>query len=1228
MTVTVESRTERIGPYRVLVELGRGGMGVVYRAVRDDGPEVALKIPSKEMAHLFGWIRREIHALGRLRHPGVVRILDEGVEQGVPWYAMELLHGQPLDRVLGLRVAEHEVTADLRSFEIRDGAYSRTAAAQPRVRPDLKRGLTLMYRLARGLAYIHARGLVHRDLKPENVFVREGDQPVLVDFGLVAHFHALTSREVLEVSGRATGTAIYIAPEQARGELVDARADLYSFGVMLYEIVTGRPPFESSSVAEIFTMHLHEKPVVPSALVRDVPPVLEELILTLLAKKRGARLGYAEDVANLLVEAGAEPDDDPGPGTAPYLYRPEIAGRHETIDALNKRIRTMRQGEGAFLTLGGVSGIGKTSVAAVVAREATMTHVRVVTGESDPVGGAPLHPLRPLLREIADQCRGHGDVIERVLGPRLPVLRDLEPSLAALDENARPIPPEIAARRLFSDLAETLAAFAREHPLLLILDDLQWADEVTLRFLASLGAEFFAGLSLVILGTYRAGETGPDLRALLANAHVQNIPLGRLDDDSVGEIVRSMLAAPDAPSSFLQFLAAQTEGNPFFIAEYLRSAVAEEVLFREDGLWQFAATDETYANLALPGTIRDLVAHRLARLSPLARRVAEAAAVLGRESSEEQLLAVCGESETDAFDAIAELTEQQVLEPAEERIRFAHDKLREGAYESLEDGRRRELHRRAAEAIERACANEDELKRHDAELARHCDAAGLHAKASGYYARAAETAVGTGACREAIDLMTRAIALDEARADDSPKARRERHAHWQRVLSFAQFGLGDLPASSEHARRSLGEVGIHLPRTPRGWQFRLAGEALRQSAHFLLPRSMVRSRATRPVLRNVAMAAQKFSEARYYTDEKTVMLASGLLAVNSAERLDDGAGLIHTYANFGAVTSGLGLNGVAGRYYEKARQLALASNDLNGLGHIGYTSAVLYITTCDWKSCARYFDDAVAAAKKTGDHQLIEMNLIARGFFELYRGRIETAAETFDGVRDRAHKRLNRQHEAWGHTWRAGCLILMDRGEEALDSIAAALDLVAPLSDNAKLSSYAHRCHALLHLGRLDEAVEAADHTYAAVSKIPNIIWEKYRGLSAPAEVYLEAWEREPRDPVGVDKMRRATDVLLRRLDLVSRRMPLCQPVTLRLMGMRACLDGNQKGGEKLLRKSIAAAVRLGLPIDEGIGEYELARRCTSGGAEQRAHVSRARAILEKTGCDLYLNKTSEVEGA
>ena len=1208
-----------IGPYKVLWELGRGGMGVVYRARRADGAEVAIKMPSKAMSDLFGSVRREIHALSRLRHPGVVRIIEEGVDNGVPWYAMELLEGRPLDELLNLGDVDwiSNATMVVPSFQPRAAAPAidpaATAFERPEVRADLPRALTLMYRLARVLAYIHAHGIVHRDLKPQNILVRAGDLPVLVDFGLMGQFRAQSGREVLEVGGLMMGTAIYAAPEQAAGELVDARTDLYSFGTMLYEIVTGTPPFQARNVRDLLMMHLQKAPPPPSALVRGVPPVLEKLILNLLEKRRADRLGYADDVAEALVEAGAEADDDFKAETAAYLYRPEIVGRKDTIESLRKSLTAVIDNAGSFVMLGGVSGIGKTSVAATFGREATIRRCLVITAECDPVGGQPLHPLRPLLREIADFCRGRNEIMERVLGPRLSVLREHEASLAALAGDSPRLPPEVASRRLFTDLAETLAAFARERPLVLIVDDLQWADEITLRFLSSLGRDYFAELPLVILGTYRADEAGPDLRALLTREHLIKILLNRLDDANVADIVRSMLAAPDAPMSFLEFLAAQTEGNPFFVAEYLRTALAEQWLFREKGRWHVAVGDETYASLALPGSVRELVARRLERLSPLAQRIAETAAVLGREMPEAQLMAACGESDTDALEGIAELFAQHVFEPTDsanaDAVRFAHDKLREAAYARLSEERRRLLHARAAEVIEAGCTTDDELRRHAAELARHFDLGGLPATAIGYYAQAAEAAVGSGACREAVQLMNRALELDEANASTDAKQRGYLHARWHRVLTFAHFGLGDLATSAEEARKSLGEAGVHLPRTSGGWRVRLGTEAVRQATHFFMPRGAGRADdAKRPLLREITMASQKLSEGRYYTAEQTVMLASGLLAVNTAKRLDDVPGLIHAYANFGAVTSAVGFFRLSRHYYDAARRLALATNDLNGLGHIGYTSAALYITACDWKSCALYLDDAVAAAKKVGDDQVIEMNETAIGLYQFYTGALEQAAKTFASVRDRAHKRFNHQHEAWGHAFRAGTLILMGRLDEALASADAALKLLAGLPETVRLGSQAQRCHALLHMGNRDAALEAADVTADMVSRVVTIIWERYRALSVPAEVYLES------------SRTRAARPLLRRLQSISRRMPLALPVTLRLMGVMECLEGNRKRGEKLLRKSIAAAARLQLPIEEGIGEYELARR-TGGDFE------RARAIFTSIGCELYLRKISD-EGA
>lgn len=1220
-----------IGPYLVQHELGRGGMGAVYLARHvDGGPNVALKLALHGMSRYFGYMRREIHALSRLRHRGVVRILDSGAGRGAPWYAMELLDGAPLEEFFREsddaphRGETGAATAEMATAVLLLAPSGVTGRQRPRrmrtVRSDLARGLTLMYRLARILAYVHGRGIVHRDLKPANILVREGDHPVLVDFGVMSHFRAQADREVIEVSGMMLGTVHYASPEQARGELVDARSDLYTFGVMLYELLTGAPPFDGSTTSEVLRKHSLEQPVPPSAFVTGVPPLVEELTLTLLRKRPADRLGYAEDVAARLVEAGVEPDAGlEAEETAAYLYRPEIVGRTSTIELLTPLIPRAWEKSGSFVVLGGESGIGKTSVAAAFAREATLRGISVITGECEPVGGGFLHPLRPLLRDVADVCRGDRAVLDDVLGARLSVLREYEPSLAALAEDETPrIPPEIAARRLNADLAETLAAHASATPLMLIIEDLQWADEGTMRFLASLDEEFFNGVPLLIVGTYRADEVRPDLRLLLARQFVQKVLLGRLDGSSVAEIVRSMLAAPDAPDAFLDYLAGQSEGNPFFVAEYLRAAVDARLLLRREGRWNLARKDAAYAALGLPDTLRDLIGGRLDRLTGLARRVAEAASVIGRDAGEALLSAVSGLSEAEITEALTELIEHHMFDAGGERLRFSHDKLREGAYGRIEAEELSRLHARAAKVLEATFADQPTLEAHAAEIARHYDVGSEHTQAMRYYAQAAEVAVRTGACREAVELMNRALAIDSGHPVG--EKRPHRLARWHRVLGQAHFGLGDLVASARHARQSLAAVGVTLPDDPAGWKRRLALEALRQMLHLALPRRLVRARLSkRETLREIALSAQTYSEGSYFCADGSIMVATALLAANTAERIGGAVGRM--YASLGATASGMGLHRLARHYLREGRRLATAANDLDGLARLGYSSLAEYVATCDWASCEQWADRAVAVARETGDDQVLEVCETGRGFYEFYTGQLHASIATYTTIRDRARKRSNRQHEAWGHSGLARSFILTDNLEEALTCVQAGRKLLEGQDDYmTELILNAHEPLALLHLGRLDEAVGAADATRALMMRTKYSMWEMFRGYAAPIEVYLEACTRVEWAPRTAE-MRSAIPPLLSGLVELSARAPFAIPIALRLRGRFELLTGNLQRGGKLLRESVSAAGRLALPIDEAMGEFDLAGAPGIDPRQRTIHLDRARTISRETGCALYLRK-------
>ena len=593
---------QTIGPYRILDALGRGGMGVVYRAQRLGGGEwVALKTVLVPDPSLLQGIRREIHALAGIRHPGIVRIFDEGLHDGLPWYAMELLEGIELRQWCAMHSRLDQLPPPARSAadddrspgtpELDEASYklwtlslgllgdstpipaipasatpkARSASVTPwsegpvreqldldttphapplapeaappglgdeargadgsgrtRGRPIAAGGalgvvLTILRRLCSTLAFLHGEGIVHRDLKPSNVLVQPDGTPVLVDFGLVSHFGGEISREALDIGEVGVGTVGYMAPEQIRGELLDARADLYSLGCILYELVTGRQPFVRATVPEVARAHLKAAPLPPSQFVDGIPPALDALTLQLLAKRPRDRLGHADAIAAALTDLGAEGGDEhvEWPKPRPYLYRPDFVGRSEPLAELEQHLDDLRRRRGAIVLVGGESGVGKTRLAMELAHRAVTRKCVVLTGECVDVGARPLEALRKPLQALADRCRAAGQAeTDRLLGPRGKVLCMYEPALEGLPGQERYAEPAelqgpAAVTRLQSYLAETLEALAATEPALLVLDDLQWADELVLgvlEFLARGGR--LAEVPLLVVATYRYRRGG------------------------------------------------------------------------------------------------------------------------------------------------------------------------------------------------------------------------------------------------------------------------------------------------------------------------------------------------------------------------------------------------------------------------------------------------------------------------------------------------------------------------------------------------------------------------------------------------------------------------------------------------------------------------------------------------------------------------------------------------
>jgi len=381
--------------------------------------------------------------------------------------------------------------------------------------------------------------------------------------------------------------------------------------------------------------------------------------------------------------------------------------------------------------------------------------VLVLTGECSTIGGRSLEAFQKPLQKIADRCRERGATeTDQILGSRGKLLATYESSLVQLpgqDRYKNPIelPVEAARLRLFNSLAETFTALATQETVLIIIDDLQWSDELVLGFLSYIiQTNCFARERLLLVGTYRLESLGPRLQRLTESRDVENMVLSRLDDSAVSTIINDMLAMTPAPPSLTRFLTHQSEGNPFFVAEYLRAAVEEGILFRDDhGKWHIrtkldeeTSSEQIFQNLSRPLSLQELIDRRLIGLPASAQDVIKAAAILGRAASVILLRDMTRKQTEDFYDDLAELVKRQIFEKSgDELIRFAHAKIYEVALERILPLERQQLHRTAANGIQSLFA--DQLDKYYAELGRHWQGTGETEVACTWYFAAARRAL-------------------------------------------------------------------------------------------------------------------------------------------------------------------------------------------------------------------------------------------------------------------------------------------------------------------------------------------------------------------------------------------------------------------------------------------------------------------------------------------------------
>ena len=1111
----------RIGPYELLGEVGRGGVGVVFRARHaDTGALVALKtVRVRATAHLSS-VRREILALHRLQHPGIVRILDGGVFEGGPWYAMELLNGVTLAQAIGGSYVDFSTipTLSLGLESERRGAHS-LRPLRSAVSGKLEELLTLFRLLCAPLAYLHGEGSVHRDVKPSNIFIRPDGTPVLMDFGLVGRWRGALGRELLEDTQTFGGTLAYMAPEQIKGEVGDARSDLYSLGCTLYEALTGRVPFEDFAEPPGAATR-ERRPAPPSEVVPDIPRGLDDIVSRLLAKDPRDRIGHADDLAAALAALGARDWPRDGlPRGRPYLYQPRLVGRGEALGTMLEGVDSSRK-LGGLLLLGGESGIGKTSLAAEVARFAYQREYEVVTSECPAASpgrterSLPLFPFRALLRRIVEHCVvGGPGTTARIVGPWQKLLASIEPAfreLATTSDAPEPtgLPVAAALERLLGALSETIIAFAHEGTaLLLVIDDVHWADGLSLALLARLGAhdtERAAG-RLVIVGTYRKEEAGGWLSSLLDLPRTLQVELGRLGAGDVAKMVADMLGVSEAPPDLSRFVARESEGNPFFVGEYLRAALDAGLLYRDaEGHWQ-QDDSGSHRTLPLPHNVRALVERRLAALSAQARAVIDVAAVIGHDIEADVLLSINARrlssrpaSEDELVSELGELCARHLLvELTRETLAFSHDTVRKVAYDAIADDERRALHGLVAEALEARDTEHDAPSERAALLAHHYRSAGDIARALDYLERAGRSALVYSAGAEAAECFREALRLDREAELHTPA---ERRAHWEGQLGRALQGVGDLDAGKHHLERAVALFGWQAARSPIGLIVQTLWGVLTQVVHRLLSRGRTRAPDAERLL-DAARASDHLLQIHYFEASPLPLLHSTLRTLNLAERAGPSPELASAYANtFAGLALSPALRRFAPAYLERAERTLEGAPDAAVESYLCLLKGLDHCNMGRWSEGEPWLRRALALAERLGYRRRSEETLAILAYNLGSHGKPEAALETAELVY-RSSLRGDPQTRCWSLVTRAQAKLALGRTEDACADLEAAAALAEGLGRDERVWVAGLQALAELEDGNSARATKLVDGTLAAMRDRLPLVSASGTAYAAVAEV-------------------------------------------------------------------------------------------------------------------------------
>lgn len=931
--------------YRIIRKLGEGGMGSVYLVEdsSENNKKIALKTikADKQVLPALERFKSEFKSLTELRHPNLAEVYDFGVirkssseKEDEYFFTLEYVEGKDL----------FEATENLSYDELYE----------------------LIVQVCRALEYVHLRGVLHNDLKPENILVKTLEKgkylAKLMDFGLA---------EEKPTAGKIKGTAHYLAPEIASGKPSTRLTDLYSLGVVLYQVATRKLPFEGKTLIEILKNHIEQEPVPPQRVKPNVPDSLQTIILKLLSKNPENRYQRAPEVIEAINSlAHKDFQIDIQDVEQSYLLSGKLIGRKKESSLFQEHIqKLLKDKTGGFLLIRGESGIGKTRLLNEFKYQIQLNKVNFFSGKFSYEGGTPYQPIKEILRQIfplfpSESVKKYSWILQKLIPESFPTEQETE--------KVR-LNPDQEKLKLFDGVTQLLLEFSESSPAGFSFDDLQLADQATLELLSYISRNIKTYPAL-LLGTYQPNDLEAEkgsnffeneIRELKAEGLLSEIRLEAFEVQEIEELLRSRLGIETLPPGFSQKLKELTGGNPFFVQEVMKAVIEKKSISRKDLYWSLEKFD--FTELQIPRTLKGVLSEKVNQLDPDLLNIAQTLAVFNRAVEAGFLQNALQKQLEEFLPGLDILQKMEIIKAEKENgaefYFFTNAQIREVIYEQMEPELKLEMHRTIGLLLENLYSSN--RREHPEELAYHFYNSGDKKKALSYSLLAGRRSKKIYANNEACKFLENALPLLKQKKNSKAESR----AYENLIELYQRMGQFDLalqkfeewekiivdPGKKANAFEKIGmvyekkgEFDLALEHLSKGIGYLQPDEDSQEMARLYYDCGFVHSRKG------------EFDQAREFYDKALGILRdkTDQISLKEIGKLFNATGVVHWYQ---------GKYDQAIEYYQKSIEIFQKLKDeqevsypYNNLGNISFDRG-------DVDQAIEYYQKSLAIREKIGD---------------------------------------------------------------------------------------------------------------------------------------------------------------------------------------------------------------------------------------------------------------------